>query len=110
MAALVIVALFWGNCFSCPQILLSLKTHNLVHQCCKRGQKPVTTNCQNQGMQHFLKTDTVKVEQAAAAPVSGAVPEGALVVVELPRFAPAVVEVATHASPDLLSLHSSFRI
>src|SRR5262249_23613020 len=26
MAALVVVALFWGNCFSCPQALLAQKT------------------------------------------------------------------------------------
>ena len=108
MAALVIVALFWGNCFSCPQILLSLKTHQASHACCKRGQKPVESTCQNQGMQHFLKTDPAKIGQADA-PV--AVLPVAVSAFPMPQTsATVVVEMAAHAPPDLLSLHSSFRI
>ena len=109
MAALVIVALFWGNCFSCPQILLSLKTHQASHACCKRGQKPMVNTCQNQGMQHFLKTDPASVAQLEAPSAA------ALMVVALTPPMPqaavtVVVGMAAHAPPDLLSMHSSFRI
>ena len=108
MAALVMVALFWGNCLSCPQILLSLKAHQPAHGCCKRGQKPATDTCQNQGMQHFLKTDPGT--QAHAAPVAEVIDTATVATVESPRWAPVAVDLAAHAPPDLLALHSSFRI
>jgi hypothetical protein len=101
MAALIVVALFWGNCLSCPQMLLNAASHN----CCHRT-KTAGTNCQSQGLQHFLKAapDVQTPAAPAVAPVAPAIavslPQGALV-------APVEVE---HAPPDLLSLHSVFRI
>ena len=106
MAALVIVALFWGNCLSCPQLLLAMQAHQPAHDCCKRNQKPAAKSCDSRGLQHFLKTDPGT--QAQLAPVASAV------VVALPAEAPqaaaAIFEAPAHAPPDLRSLHSSFRI
>src|SRR4051794_13220589 len=36
MALLVVAALFWGNCFSCPQVLLTASQHG----CCHRTKAP----------------------------------------------------------------------
>src|SRR5689334_1995645 len=103
MAALIVVALFWGNCLSCPQVLLSVK----AHACCKRSQKPATKQCDSQGLQHFLKSDPGTWQQPAAVaePV-------AMETASAPVFAAAPLspDAPLHSSPDLLSLHSSFRI
>ena len=101
MAALIVVALFWGNCLSCPQMLLAATAHS----CCHRT-KTAGTNCQSQGLQHFLKanpetqTPAIAVVAAVAPAIAVSLPHGALV-------APVELE---HAPPDLLSLHSVFRI
>ena len=106
MAALIVVALFWGNCLSCPQMLLAATAHQPGHSCCHKT-KTAGTSCQSQGLQHFLKagpevrTPAVAVVVAPVAPAIGvALPQGALA---------APVE-AEHAPPDLLALHSAFRI
>ena len=105
MAALIIVALFWGNCLSCPQMLLTVAAHQPAHSCCHRT-KSAGTSCQSQGLQHFLKagpdvqTPTVAVVAAVAPAIAVSLPQDALV-------APVEVE---HARPDLLALHSVFRI
>jgi hypothetical protein len=87
-------------------MLLAVAAHQSAHSCCHRTKSAGTT-CQSQGLQHFLKaapetrTPAVAVVAAAVAPVIAvSLPQGALV---------APVEVV-HAPPDLLSLHSSFRI
>lgn len=107
MAALVVIALFWGNCFSCPQMLLAKMAMNPSHDCCKKGQKPAAKSCTSQGLQHFVKADSHDAPPPAAqhAPV------------ETVNFTPACRQIepsgpaeATHAPPDLLALHSSFRI
>ena len=104
MAALIVMALFWGNCLSCPQMLLAATVHQPAHSCCHKT-KSTGTNCPSQGLQHFLKAapdvQTPAVAVAAVEPAMAvSLPQGALV---------APVEVV-HAPPDLLSLHSSFRI
>ena len=58
MALLVMAALFWGNCFSCPQVLLSASQHS----CCHRTKAP-KTECNTQGLRNFVKAEK-------AAPVS----------------------------------------
>jgi hypothetical protein len=92
LAALIITALFWGNCFSCPQILLAAK-----HSCChKTGQ--VSIGCQTQVLKHF-----VKAEVASPAPpvVAGILPVPMPVVVsDAHVFVPVASE---HAPPDILS-------
>ena len=105
MAALVVVALFWGNCFSCPQALLALKTHQPAHQCCHKT-KSSAPGCEAQSLQHFVKTDP-----GAQVPT---LPVVAAVVAQQPAPSVSASEVllasVEYAPPDLLSLHSSFRI
>jgi len=103
---LVIAALFWGNCLSCPQLLLAMRAHQPAHDCCKRNQKPATKSCDSQVLQHFLKTETG--DQAPAVPAAEAVV--AAIAAAAPLVAPVTIETPAHAPPDLLSLHSSFRI
>jgi len=107
MAALIVVALFWGNCFGCPQMLLNRSSHGSSHDCCKRNQKPVSKNCDSQGLHNFVKTDPGVAQQAA--PVAATV-----ATVHVPAAVTLPVtftaDVPFHAPPDRLSLHSSFRI
>lgn len=97
MAVLVVVALFWGNCFSCPQLLLSLDKHG----CCHRTKAP-KGDCQSRELQTFVKAE--KAVPAAIAPVSAAV------VVEPPIVSaglsdcPAVLAEIQHAPPATLPL------
>jgi hypothetical protein len=95
MAALVVVALFWGNCFSCPQLLTAQK-----HHCCPHG-KADPSECKTQGLRNFVKAE--KVTQTVPAPVatvaiapSPVTPQlsATLVVPALPKYTP----------PDLLPL------
>lgn len=103
------LALFWGNCFSCPQVLISLATHKASHECCKRGQKPAMKTCDTQGLRHFVKTDPADSAQPApdATPLQAVAAPVAVVSLVLPV---AAATETVHAPPDLLSLHSVFRI
>jgi hypothetical protein len=103
LAALVVVALFWGNCFSCPQLLLSL-AEKTPHGCCKRSA-PLAKTCTNQALRHFVKADPVSVAAPAASPaVEVAFAAPAIQCEPLPALA------APHSPPDLLSLTSLLRI
>jgi hypothetical protein len=105
MAALIVVALFWGNCLSCPQMLLTVAAHQPAHNCCHRT-KTAGTSCQSQGLQLFLKAGP-ELQTPAAAVVAAVAPAIAVALPQGARVAPVEVE---HAPPDLLALHSSFRI
>ena len=105
MAALIVAALFWGNCLSCPQMLLTVVTHQSAHSCCHRT-KSAGTSCQSQGLQHFLKAGP-EVQTPAVAVVAAVEPA---TVVSLPQSALVAPVEVVHAPPDLLSLHSAFRI
>jgi hypothetical protein len=105
MAALIVVALFWGNCLSCPQMLLAVAAHQPAHSCCHRT-KTAGTSCQSQGLQHFLKTGP-EVRTPAVAVVAAVAPASA---VTLPQGALVAPVEVVHAPPDLLALHSVFRI
>jgi hypothetical protein len=108
MAALVILALFWGNCFSCPQVLLSLASHKASHECCKRGQKPASKTCDTQGLRHFVKSDS----DASAAPAMDATPvePASAPAIEAPAQMWVAAAETVHAPPDRLALHSVLRI
>jgi len=97
MAVLVIAALFWGNCYSCPQMLLAQQKHG----CCPHG-KTTRTDCQAQSLQNFEKAEKASV----AAPASAVLlprPEAA---VRLPESA-----CSPDTSPDYTPpLHTSLRI
>jgi hypothetical protein len=103
LAALVVAALFWGNCFSCPQLLLSL-AEKAPHGCCKRSA-PVAKTCTNQALRNFVKADPVSVAApAAAAAVEVAFAAPAIQCESLPALP------APQSPPDLLSLTSLLRI
>ena len=103
LAALIVAALFWGNCFSCPQLLLSL-AQSAPHGCCKRSA-PVTRTCSTNVLKHFVKADPAPVTLPATEPVEALAfaptpaPPQLAVVIELP-----------HSPPDLLALNSLLRI
>jgi len=105
MAALIVVALFWGNCLSCPQMLIAVAAHQPAHSCCHKTKSAGTT-CQSQGLQHFLKTGP-EVRTAAVAVVAAVAPVVAVSLLQGALAAPVEVE---HGPPDLLAFHSSFRI
>ena len=68
MALLVVAALFWGNCFSCPQVLLSASQHG----CCHRTKAP-KDDCKTQGLRNFVqaeKSAPVSIGPEAAAAIA----------------------------------------
>src|SRR6185369_14045509 len=99
MAALVVLALLWGNCFSCP---LALKSEKTTHGCCHRT-KQTTDKCPTQVLKQFMKADPAATPAPAPAVMAIVRP---LVEVDFP-LAP---ERVTHPAPDLLSLISSLRV
>ncbi|MBZ5725006.1 MAG: hypothetical protein LAP87_08420 [Acidobacteriia bacterium] len=105
MAALVVVALFWGNCFSCPQLLLAMQSHQPAHGCC-HGKKQAPVTCQTQQFHQFLKAD------AGHAPAVPLVAEllASPSPVPLPHDRTSASVPAPHAPPGLSSLYSTLRI
>jgi len=96
MAALVVMALFWGNCFSCPQILLAAQKHG----CCPHG-KADQKECKTQGLRNFVKAD--QVVKVAPAVAQTAVP--ATLVAQVSVTTARVAPVPQNFSPpDLLPL------
>jgi hypothetical protein len=96
MALLVVAALFWGNCFSCPQLLLAAHKH----PCCPHT-KPDKTECQTQGLKNFVKADNGAPHAAAPATIAVLQHEqksAQLPVCVLPPNVPG------HAPPEILSL------
>jgi len=102
LAGLIVAALFWGNCFSCPQLLLSF-AQKAPHGCCKRSA-PVTRTCSTAALKHFVKADPV----AVAAPV--AAPAAAVQATESVAVYRPVTTNRFHPPPDLLELTSLLRI
>lgn len=104
-AILAVIALFFGNCLTCPQMAAS---HNCCHgnQRCHHNQ-PVTQVCQAQALHQFVKGD--KVDSAVTLSV---VSLAAQTVGRLGAAAPgdAAIALPEYAPPDLISLHSSLRI
>src|SRR6266481_5623818 len=94
MAALVVMALFWGNCFSCPQILLAAQKHH----CCPHG-KSDPNECKTQGLRNFVKAEqTAQIAPPVVVvvqPRMAALPLSAIVVVPVQ---------AIYTPPDLLPL------
>jgi hypothetical protein len=99
--ALIVTALLWGNCLSCPQFIQAS-----THKCCPKNQQP-DSKCTNEVLRSFVKASP----QADAAPAPDAAPA---LLVAAPPVTPvdrAAVTIAPQPSPpDLQSLHSSFRI
>src|SRR5664280_1499334 len=95
MAALIVVALYWGNCLSCPQMLLTVAAHQPTHSCCHQT-KSAGTSCQSQGLQHFLKVGP-ELQTPAVAVVAAVEPAAAVFLPQGALVAPVEVE---HAPPD----------
>lgn len=111
MALLLLGALLWGNCLSCPQMLLGLASHAPAHDCCKHpGKQPATSqnDCQSFALKHFVKADPAPKAQLQAtvyAHFAGANTQPAALAA--PKV---VVGVIPHSPPDLEVLNSSIRI
>ncbi len=93
LAVLIIAALFWGNCFSCPQLLLAQ-----VHTCCHKS-KPDTAKCQTQSLRHYVKADPADSAPAVAAVAVVSVPETVTTVAP-----PVTAPVPSPTPPELISL------
>ena len=100
MAALVVMALLFGNCFSCPQMWVQD-----AHRCCHRN-KPVTAQCDTQNLQHFVKSEARAQVSPATATAEAIEPAAVVLPSETLQFAVHLSE----APPDPLSLTSSLRI
>jgi len=98
MAVLVGAALFFGNCYSCPQALLALTAHH----CCHRTKAP-KAGCETQSLQNFVRVNPDM--PAPALPVVAMVSQAAAAV-----SCPAAAVGIDYTPPDLFSLHSVFRI
>ena len=92
LVALIVSALFWGNCLSCPQMLLSRAAPS--HGCCKHKRAP---GCNTQDLRHFVKTDSASPVSPQPAALAKAAPP-ASAVLALTAFVP-LPEV--FAPPDL---------
>jgi hypothetical protein len=105
MAGLMALALFWGNCLSCPQVLLS--SNQPAHACCHRTHQPAPqTNCQSQSLQHFVQAE----KGAVPVPVVAALVNSAA-----PWQAPRPTDTGLRATvtatpPGYIPLTSSLRI
>ena len=93
LAALIIAALFWGNCFSCPQLLLAQ-----AHSCCHKS-KPDGAKCQTQSLRHYVKADPADSAPAVTTVAAVSVPLTARTAVSEAAIPP----LPSHTPPDLLS-------
>ena len=53
MIALAVIAMFWGNCLTCPQMLSASASS---HSCCPKSHQP-SVKCDSQSMQQFVKAE-----------------------------------------------------
>ena len=105
LSVLVVLALFWGNCFSCPQLLLLVtQQHQAPHGCCKRPV-PVERTCQNLSLKNFVKADPAKITPPAASVIAALPLPAAAVPAE-----PSSTTEIPYSPPDRQALHSTFRI
>lgn len=94
MAALIIAALFWGNCFSCPQLLLAAQKHG----CCPHT-KSSKTECQTQGLKTFVKSEkSIPAIQIATAVIEAPAQASEF---DIPLLAPRITD---HGHTDNLPL------
>lgn len=57
MVALVVVAMLWGNCLSCPEVRAVAGSNQSSHSCCHKPH-PASAKCQTEGLSHFVKADS----------------------------------------------------
>ncbi len=95
MAALIIAALFWGNCFSCPQLLLAAQKHG----CCPHT-KSSKTECQTPGLKSFVRSPKNRFLQSSIATAVIEAPAQASEF-DIPLLAPRITD---HGHTDNLPL------
>jgi len=104
-AVLVVVALLFGNCLTCPEMAAS-------QSCCHRNQpchhkQAPSQVCEARSLHQFVKADladhTVTLAVASIAPETSDQ-------FSLADQRDAAFASAEYVPPDLISLHSSFRI
>ena len=83
MAVVLVAALFLGNCFSCPQVLLAQQKHG----CCPHS-KSAPSDCTTQVLQHFVKAEKDSVVAPAAADMLPAMPVSMQAEVPTSAFSP----------------------
>ena len=105
MATLIVTALFFGNCLSCPRMLMALSNHQPGHGCCHHSTPKI--DCHSQVLSHFVKAQGGNVSPMFAA--SGMAPAVATFVM-LDRPALSLWRAADVAPPDLLSFYSLLRV
>ena len=103
MAALVVAALFWGNCLSCPQMRSAAMQD--PHSCCHHTQ-PVKVDCQSQALQHFVKAPATE----APAPAIEGDRIATVFTPVMEAWSDSLAKSAEPPPPDLLLLHSFLRI
>jgi hypothetical protein len=109
MTALVLIALFLGNCLTCPQ-LIAAAAHHPAHSCCHHPQ-PVQAGCQSQALQHFVKGESTSVRLLPETAAQGILAEAAVEASPISGLAPFTTgNVSPPDPPDPLSLNSAFRI
>ena len=104
MATLIVAALFFGNCLSCPQMLLAMAGQHPGHGCCHHPAPRV--ECHSQSLSHFLKA---QVQAAPALVASGVVRTIGTAAMPAPSVI-APLRAADVPPPDLLSRHSLLRV
>jgi hypothetical protein len=104
MAALIVSALFFGNCLSCPQMMLAMAGHQPAHSCCHHSTPRI--DCHSPVLSHFVKAQSYAASRLA---VSGVAPAIAAITV-VARPAVASWRAADVAPPGLLSLRSPLRV
>jgi hypothetical protein len=111
LSFLLLLALLWGNCLSCPQLLLSLTSHAPAHDCCKQHGNPPANpqnHCQSLALKHFVKVDPAPKAQFQVVANVHVLSADATRAMRAPLQGAAVVIL--DSPPDLEVLNSSFRI
>jgi hypothetical protein len=102
MTALMVVALFWGNCLSCPQLLAAGSAHSCCHH--RNHQPAAKVDCQSQALQHFIQSEISIAPTPSIVAKVVSIPDTPL------QYAVEWVPAPAATPPDLISLNSTFRI
>lgn len=105
MATLIVVALFFGNCLSCPQMLMGVASRQPGHGCCHHRSAKI--DCHSQALSHFLKA-----HNGNAAPAFAMIGVAPAIAAITPPTRPAMApwRSADPSPPDSPSLHSPLRV
>jgi hypothetical protein len=96
MVTLVVAALLWGNCLTCPQMA--------THSCCPKPQ-PASFQCHMENMQHFVKADG----PATSAPMAAELAELPAADAPAPQQ-PAAALPDLHAPPGSPGTSTNLRV